>query len=31
MVQEFVELEGEERSRMFGEALPIGLRLAESD
>src|SRR5262249_5470004 len=28
MVEEVVETEGEERSRMFGEALPIGLRLA---
>jgi hypothetical protein len=28
MVEEVVELAGEERSRMFGEALPIGLRLA---
>jgi uncharacterized protein YjeT (DUF2065 family) len=28
MVQEVLELESEEQSRMFGEALPIGLRLA---
>jgi molecular chaperone DnaK (HSP70) len=28
MVEEVVELEGEEQSQMFGESLPIGLRLA---
>ncbi len=28
MVEHFVELEGDERSQMFGESLPIGLRLA---
>ena len=27
MVEEFTELEGEEQSQMFGESLPIGLRL----
>jgi hypothetical protein len=27
MVEEFTELEGEEQNQMFGEALPIGLRL----
>src|SRR5262249_55768730 len=29
MVEEVVELEGEEQSRLFGESLPIGLRLAK--
>ena len=27
MVEEVVELEGDEQSQMFGESLPIGLRL----
>jgi hypothetical protein len=27
MVEEVTELEGEEQSQMFGESLPIGLRL----
>ena len=27
MVEEVSELEGEEQSQMFGESLPIGLRL----
>jgi hypothetical protein len=27
MVEEVAELEGEEQSQMFGESLPIGLRL----
>jgi hypothetical protein len=31
MVEEVVESEGDERSRMFGEALPIGLRLAAAE
>ncbi len=31
MVEETVELEGEEESQMFGEALPIGLRLIRSE
>jgi molecular chaperone DnaK (HSP70) len=30
MVEEVVELEGEEQNQMFGEALPIGLRLVKS-
>jgi molecular chaperone DnaK (HSP70) len=30
MVEEVVELEGEEQSQMFGESLPIGLRLIKS-
>jgi hypothetical protein len=30
MVQEVVELEGEEQSQMFGESLPIGLRLVQA-
>lgn len=28
MVEEVVEPEGDEQSRLFGESLPIGLRLA---
>jgi len=31
MVDEVVELEGEEQNQMFGEALPIGLRLLSSE
>ncbi|HEV3146972.1 MAG TPA: hypothetical protein VGZ47_23995, partial [Gemmataceae bacterium] len=31
MVEEVVELEGEEQSRLFGESLPIGLRLAKEE
>ncbi|HMF18209.1 MAG TPA: molecular chaperone DnaK, partial [Gemmataceae bacterium] len=31
MVEEVAELEGEEESQMFGEALPIGLRLIRTD
>ena len=31
MVAEVIELEGEEQSRMFGESLPIGLRLAKEE
>ncbi|MBI3823510.1 MAG: hsp70 family protein [Planctomycetes bacterium] len=31
MVEEFVELEADEQSQMFGEALPIGLRLLPSN
>jgi molecular chaperone DnaK (HSP70) len=31
MVEETVELEGEEENQMFGEALPIGLRLIRSE
>ena len=31
MVEEVLELEGEEQSQMFGESLPIGLRLARAD
>lgn len=31
MVEEVTELEAEEQSQMFGEALPIGLRLARPD
>jgi len=30
MVEELVEAEGDEQSRLFGESLPIGLRLAHS-
>jgi hypothetical protein len=30
MVEEVTELEGEERSQLFGESLPIGLRLVPS-
>jgi hypothetical protein len=30
MVEESVELEGEEQSQMFGESLPIGLRLVQA-
>ena len=29
MVEEVVANEGEDRSRMFGESLPVGLRLAQ--
>ena len=31
MVREVVELETDEESQMFGESLPIGLRLLHSD
>jgi hypothetical protein len=31
MVEEVSELEGEEQSQMFGESLPIGLRLVQTD
>ena len=31
MVEDVLELEGEEQSQMFGESLPIGLRLARAD
>jgi hypothetical protein len=31
MVEEVTELEGEEQSQMFGESLPIGLRLVSSE
>jgi molecular chaperone DnaK (HSP70) len=31
MVEEVVEMEGEERSRLFGDALPMGLRLAAGE
>jgi hypothetical protein len=31
MVEEVTELEGEEESQMFGESLPIGLRLLHTD
>ena len=31
MVEEVVELEAEEQSQMFGEALPIGLRLLRTE
>jgi hypothetical protein len=31
MVEDVVELEGEEQSRLFGESLPIGLRLVKED
>jgi hypothetical protein len=31
LVEEVAEAEGEERSEMFGESLPIGLRLLKSD
>jgi hypothetical protein len=31
MVEEVSELEGEEQSQMFGESLPIGLRLVGSE
>jgi hypothetical protein len=31
MVEEVIELEGEERSQMFGESLPIGLKLAAAE
>jgi hypothetical protein len=30
MVDEVVELESDEESKMFGESLPIGLRLLQS-
>jgi len=31
MVEEVQELESEEQSQMFGESLPIGLRLARTE
>jgi hypothetical protein len=31
MVEDVLELEADEQSQMFGEALPIGLRLKTSD
>jgi hypothetical protein len=31
MVEEVTELEGDEQSQMFGEALPIGLRLVRTE
>ena len=31
MVEEISELEGDEQSQMFGESLPIGLRLMRAE
>jgi hypothetical protein len=31
MVEEVIELETDEQSQMFGESLPIGLRLLRSE